>query len=137
MAFGDTKLPMVISILSVVVNIVFSILCVQFIGFAGIILGTVIAEIVSVGLNMFFLHQKIGTLRLGDMKIKLVKMLLAAIVTGMVLMGMQTVLVDYSAIVRFVSATIVGLLVYSIMLIILRCEEILWVIGILKKKIKK
>ena len=137
LAFGDTKLPMVISILSVVVNIVFSILCVQFIGFAGIILGTVIAEIVSVGLNMFFLHQKIGTLRLGDMKIKLVKMLLAAIVTGMVLMGMQTVLVDYSAIVRFVSATIVGLLVYSIMLIILRCEEILWVIGILKKKIKK
>ncbi len=137
LAFGDTKLPMVISILSVIVNIVFSILCVQFIGFAGIILGTVIAEIVSVGLNMFFLHQKIGALRLGDMKIKLAKMLLAAIVTGMVLMGMQVVLIDFSAFVRFVSATIVGLVVYSIMLMILRCEEIQWVIGMVKKKIKK
>lgn len=137
LAFGDTKLPMIISISSVAVNIIFSVLCVHFIGFAGIILGTVIAEIVSVGLNLFFLRKKIGTLKLGDMKIKLIKMILATIVTGIVLVGIQVVLANSTALVRFASATVIGLLVYSVMLIIFRCEEIQWVIGIAKKKIKK
>lgn len=59
LALGDTKMPMVISIIVVIVNIVCSIMMVHFVNFAGIILGTVISEVVAVALNILMLRKRL------------------------------------------------------------------------------
>lgn len=125
-ALNDTKVPMRISIIAVLVNIVASVLLVHFVGFAGIPIGTVCAEMVSVGLNIFFLRHKVGSIGFQKLISDIGKMIAAALVTGIVLYMLKIFLAGQSAIIRFGLASIAGIGLYVILLIIMKCKEIRW-----------
>lgn len=59
-AIGNTNIPGINSILVSVLNIVVSIILVRLIGFYGIILGTVLVSLISLGGILVMFHKKIG-----------------------------------------------------------------------------
>lgn len=59
-ASGETKTPGINSVFISILNIVFSIILVKLIGFFGIILGTVLVSVISLGNIMFSFRKKIG-----------------------------------------------------------------------------
>ena len=137
LALGDTKMPMVISIIVVIVNIVCSIMMVHFVNFAGIILGTVISEVVAVALNILMLRKKIGSIGLNDLKLKIGKMVLASVAMSVVLWGLKMHMIENSAFLRFTTVTVAGFLIYGFMLILLKSEEMWWILNKMKNKLIK
>lgn len=59
-AIGDTKTPGINSIIVSISNIVISLILVKLIGFYGIIIGTVLASLVSLGIIFIWFKKKIG-----------------------------------------------------------------------------
>lgn len=123
-SLNDTKIPMRISICVVLTNALMSILLVQSIGFAGIVLGTVIAELLAVVLNLVLLHKKIGNLGMKSMMPNLMKMLVSGFGTVVILYLIKSIMLEMGAFPRIIIAAISGLMVYGILLILLKCEEI-------------
>lgn len=134
---NDTKTPMRISICAVVFNTIMSIIFVHYIGFAGIVLGTVLAEVLAVILNLTLLHKKIGNLGLKSMGLDIAKMFCGTILTGVMLYVIKNLIVNQMAIIRFVTATIVGMIMYGAFLIIFRCREVEWIKNMVCKKVCK
>lgn len=137
LALGDTKTPMVISLIVVMVNIICSIVMVHFVDFAGIVLGTAISEMVAVILNIIFLQKKIGRIGLGNVKLKIGKMLLASFIMGGMLLILKVQIGEISALARFIVATIIGFLVYGFILLLLQSEEIKWILSEIKNRLIK
>lgn len=123
-ALNDTKKPMIISISVVLVNIILSVSFVQLLGFAGIPLGTVCAEIFSVILNVFFLRRKIGSIGIKELIADIGKMIMGALAVGVVSNIVKIVMAEQAALVRFASGTVVGLSVYALVLVALKCQVI-------------
>lgn len=81
---------------------------------------------VSVGLNIFFLRHKVGSIGFQKLISDIGKMIAAALVTGIVLYMLKIFLAGQSAIIRFGLASIAGIGLYVILLIIMKCKEIRW-----------
>lgn len=126
-ALNDTKIPMRISIFTVVINIVLSICFVQLFGFAGIPLGTAAAEMCSVVFNLFFLKRKIGKLGFSHSVFDLGKMAVGALATGLVLYTGRSLFAGQTAFIRLTLAGSAGLVVYFMLLHMLRCKELIWI----------
>ena len=133
-AFGDSKLPMKISIFAVVINLVLYYPLIKLVGFAGLAAATSIAGLINFGLLLYFLPKKgirinFSTLGLSALRI-LVASLAAFYITRMIpynfLMDSNTVL---QRIIELALSMITAGLIYIILCFILRVREI----SILKK----
>lgn len=126
-SLGNTRMPMINSIVAVTVNIVFSIILSRFIGVGGVALGTSIAAIQSVFFLGFKLKKQLNGLGMKAILPTLTKVGISALSMIFVLyfFGTMPLVVEISPLLRFISATIIGFAVYIIMLKILKCNELL------------
>lgn len=137
----DTKTPMINSIISVTLNIVLNLIFVKLMGYSGLALATSLSFIICTILLFRSLKIKLGYF--GEDKIlrtfgkSLVSSLIMAIVTyyiynltNNVEMGSLTDIVSLGI------SVLIGSLVYGLLIIILKVEEVNTVIDFIKDKIK-
>lgn len=139
----DTKTPMLNGALAMGMNIILNIILIRFLGHAGLALATSISALICIVLLFRSLKKKIGYF--GEDKIlkTMIKSLIAAIVMGVVTGGVYNLFAKAlgvgfikEAISLFASVGI-GALVYGVMVIVLKVEEVNIVIDMVKKKLNK
>lgn len=125
-SMGDTKTPMINSIIAVTVNIIFSIVLSHFIGVGGVALATSIAAIQSVFFLGFKLTKMLKGLGIKSLLPTLTKVVASAAVMAAVLFLLGTLphTENIHSLFRFISAAGIGFTVYIIMLKILKCREL-------------
>ena len=140
----DTKTPVRINIIILTLNIVLSIIFVKLWRENGLALAYAVAGFASMTLLSIFLHKKLGTMRGGEMVVSAVKSLIASGVMYVVLYFLREFLMDalpperkLMQIIHVVILIFVGVLVYFIMVLMLRMQEVTPVIGMLKRKFSR
>lgn len=142
-ALKDTKTPMINGIISVVMNIVLNVVLVRFMGHAGLALATSISANITIILLFISLKKKVGYFG-QDRIIKATgKSLIAAII-----MGISTYLFHIfvssiigSGLIQQVLALgvaiIFGATIYGILIVLMKVDEVNFIIELIKNKLKK
>ena len=139
----DTKTPMINGAMTMILNIVLNLILIKYFKHAGLALATSISSIIGTLILFFTLNKKIGYF--GQYKIikTASKTIIAAIVMGIITYFGYNLLSNmlgngflYDTISLF-SAIILGAIVYGVLIIILKVEEVSIVAEILDKKIVK
>lgn len=137
----DTKTPMINGALAMGMNIVFNIILVKFLGYTGIALATSIAALICIILLFNSLKKKIGYFGQDKIIKTTIKSLIAAIVMGLVTYFTYNILANIlgtgfikEALVLF-GSVVIGALVYAILVIVLKVDEVSIVTNMIKKKI--
>ena len=134
-AFADTKHPMIANIISIAINIIFSIVLSRYIGILGVALATSVATIVGMILDGFFIKTRLAEYRYMANIITFLKCIPAAAVLGAYCFAIYK-FVNLGPILRFVIATIPGLLIYLIISYICKVQEIKLLTNKLTARIK-
>ena len=137
----DTRTPMINGALAMGMNIVFNIVLVKFLGHAGLALATSISALICILLLFNSLKKKIGYFGQDKIIKTTIKSLVAATVMGVVTHFTYNILANIldtgfikEALVLF-GSVIIGALVYGILVILLKVEEVSVVTNMIKKKI--
>lgn len=127
----DTKTPLIISLISMAINVVLAWVLGQWLGVIGLALAFSIAAIINMFLLIFVLRRKMGDLE--DKKIinSTLKIVLASVVTVLVVHGLKYLMagiVDMQTFVGILLQTLVagglGILVYLLITYLFKFEEI-------------
>ncbi|AUN15205.1 murein biosynthesis integral membrane protein MurJ [Paraclostridium sordellii] len=139
----DTKTPMINGIIAVILNIVLNIALVKVMGHGGLALATSLSAIICILLLFGSLKKKIGYYGQDKIKSTFLKSLISSLIMGAVtyfiykfLSGMLGLGFIQEAISLGVSVAI-GAIVYAILVVALKVEEIDMLIDMIKKKIGK
>jgi putative peptidoglycan lipid II flippase len=140
-AIQDTKTPMINGALGVVVNVIFSVILINYMGLGGLTLSITIAAFVSCVLLIKDLRKKIGSVNGMEMVVTSSKILIASGIMGIVIYFINHYLsltftgLKGQLLIILLSA-IVGAMIYIVMLIILKVKQLLLIFNIIKSKIK-
>jgi len=142
-ALHDSKTPVVVGIIAVILNAVLSIYFIQSLGLPvwGLAISTSIASIINAGLLLIFLDQKVGKFERGRLILPAVKIFFASFITGVFLyipMKLLDQLVfDTTRTINLIAltgvATSAGLSVYLFLAWFLKIEEIVTFLNLAKK----
>ncbi|MCR5148999.1 MAG: murein biosynthesis integral membrane protein MurJ [Eubacterium sp.] len=137
----DTRTPVRINITILTLNIVLSIIFVKFWKENGLALAYSTAGLASMTLHLIFLRRKLGTMRGREMIVSAVKSVVSSGVMFAVLYFLRDFLMDVlppdRKLIQIAHALIlivVGVIVYFVMALVLRMQEVAPVLGILKRK---
>jgi putative peptidoglycan lipid II flippase len=139
-ALKDTKMPVRASVIAVVINSLLSITFVYFVRHVSMLaLSYSIATIINMVLLIYMLQRKIGRIFQGELFASTLKVILATLVMGLVLWPLEHWLsltlslerVRY-LIIETVICTTVGIVVYVALSVMLKCEELGWVVDLVK-----
>lgn len=137
-ALHDTRTPAVNAVITVIMNIVFSILFALFMGIRGLALGTTVATILGALLLLYILRVRMRGLSLKVLVGSTVKITIASLVMGAVSYAFYI----YSAgflgdSLRLLFAIAAAGLVYVVLILLLRVEEAHQLAGIIGRKFKR
>lgn len=134
-AFKDTRHPMIASILSIIVNIIFSILLSKYIGILGVTIATSISVFVGMIINIFFVKKYLHAYKYSVHAKTLYRCLPGAIALAGICFVFHNCN-SVSHLIRFALSSVVGLSVYMIILYTGKVSEIQEVYRkiVLKKK---
>lgn len=137
----DTKTPMINGALAMGMNIIFNIILVNFLGHAGLALATSISSLICILLLFNSLKKKIGYFGQDKIIKTMLKSLISAIVMGVVTYFIYNRLVNILG-VGFIEEALalfgsvgIGAIVYCIVAIILKVEEVNIITNMVKRKI--
>lgn len=138
----DTRTPMINGGISVIFNIVLSIILVEFMDHSGLALATSIATIITVLLLLYGLKKKIGSLGSKGYIVVLFKTGLASVIMGVVSYfiyhGLYAIL-GISKLYNLVSLLVaagVGVLVYGVLCYVFKVEEVRDLVGKIRTRLK-
>lgn len=133
----DTKTPMINGSIAVVMNIVLNIVLSRYLGIGGLALATSISAIFSTGLLFYNLRKKIGALGLKKTAITFAKITLASLLMGFVSWIIyKTLLLKMVEELALILAIIVAALVYFVVILMFRIEEVDNMIKLIRGKLK-
>lgn len=136
----DTKTPMINSTISVVINIILNFILIKYMAHAGLALATSISSIVTAVLLFIKLKRKIGSFGERKIYIVFIKSTISAIIMGVVVKNLYNYftsiisLKGFSEILNLGLSVFVGVIVYSMFLIILRVKEVTLIFDLIKKE---
>jgi len=137
----DTKTPMINSVIAVIINIVLNFILIRYMAHNGLALATSISAIVSCGLLIYHLKQKIGALGIKSYINCGVKAFISSLIMGATAYFMYYYLNKVignsyigSLAVLIISAG-TGALLYFILIYIMKIEEFQWFVELVKKKV--
>ena len=136
-ALGDSRTPMITTVITVVINIILNFVFITFMGIAGLALATSISAIIGILLLLFLLRRKIGSLRLRETLLSLNKITGASIACAFGAYFVYHYLAPFNALIALLIAAIVGTGIYCILLLILRIREVERFIAFTLNKIAK
>lgn len=134
----DTKTPMINGIIAVVLNIILNIILSKIMGYAGLALATSISAIVCILLLFKSLENKIGYFRQDKIKIVFLKSLISGIIMGVItkISFYYLVKITSSELLSLIVSIIIGMLIYGILGIVMKNEEISLLIIKIKEKLR-
>lgn len=139
----DTKTPMINSVAGVVLNIILNIVLVKIMGVSGLALATSISVIVVTLLLIRSLNRKIEDIGMKKLISSFNKMLLSSLVMGVVVFVLNKYMqLKFGTgfkgdVISVFGCAFVGALVYFGMIHILKLEEYVYFVNIVKRKLKK
>ncbi|MGS0746298.1 murein biosynthesis integral membrane protein MurJ [Syntrophomonas erecta subsp. sporosyntropha] len=131
----DTKTPMFIGLGTVALNIILNIILVRYLAHGGLALATSITFCISFLVLMWYLRKKIEHIQGKNLIITGLKIVTAAGVMGVCVYYLYNVLQGFSTIsfkwdlINFIICSLVGAVVYFIIIKLLRIEEMEWIIN--------
>ncbi|MEF9991798.1 MAG: murein biosynthesis integral membrane protein MurJ [Peptostreptococcaceae bacterium] len=139
----DTKTPMIYGVVAMGLNIIFNIILSRFMGHAGLALGTSLSAIICTILLYVNLGKKIGDFGQSKIIKTFIKSLAAAIIMGIItkyaynyidaILGSS--LID--SIISLGSSILIGAIVYAVIIIILKVDEVSMIKNMIKQKLKR
>lgn len=143
-ALRDSKRAVIVNTIIIVINIVLSILMVGPFEAQGLALAYSIAGLVSMVLLYAFLYQKVGDLGSREIMISLVKIIIASVVMGvgvMLFLNVSDHFIDITSksqqLLELFLAVAVGVVLYVVMAIVLRIQEMQAAINMVRRKIRR
>lgn len=135
-AMKDTKTPLKIATLAIIANSVFSIILTRWIGIGGIALGTTLSTVLAAVLLTRAMEKRLPMLHLKESFPSIGKVMLA----GGLVIGVNFICQAFCAqcnpILRFSVITLLTFGFYFLVLYVLKCDEVTYVVDILKRKLK-
>lgn len=142
-SLADTKTPMINGSIALLINIVLNFILIKFLGYAGLALSTSIASIVTVLLLFRSLKKKQGYFG-GDKIAKTgIKSLIASIIMGGITIVSYKYLYAFigtskiEEIIAVALSVLIGAIVYAILIVLFKVDEVKLVFDIIKKTIKR
>lgn len=145
-ALQETKIPAIVNIGVVGLNILFNIILIPYLAHGGLALGTSIAVTIGVIILLKILRRKLGNFGEKRLSSTLIKTMVAATIMGVVTFFLYYYIIvpgvyqlwpsnQLAKSIAFVLAIVVGGLVYIASTLFMRCEELLFVLELLSGKI--
>lgn len=139
----DTRVPMINGIISVLLNIILNIILVKVMGHGGLALATSLSAIICIFLLFRSLKKKIGYYGQDKIRATFIKTLVASTVMGVVtyfvykfLFGILGLGFIQEAISLGISIAVGGV-IYSVLIVVFKVEEVNMAIDMIKKKLKR
>lgn len=137
----DTKTPMINGIITMILNIILNIILVKYMGHAGLAFATSISAIICIFLLFNSLKNKIGYFGQDKIIKTTIKSLIASILMGIVtviaykfliaILGVEFI----GKVISLFGSIIIGSIIYGIMVVILKVEEINVILNLVRKKL--
>lgn len=135
-AYQDTKMPMIANIAAVFLNAALSFVLAYYIGILGVALATSLSVILTIILLNHSVKKYIPDFRFSSMNRLLAKLTIAGAATAAATFILKQ-LIHLAPILEFLTCAIEALLVYTLSLFLMRCEELTELIAQIKSVIKK
>jgi putative peptidoglycan lipid II flippase len=135
-AYQKTKLPMIISICAVVLNIVLSLILSRFVGILGVTAATSLSAILSVVLLVVTSKRYIPEFEFFSCRTALLKCAVALVFSGIAVVFLNRT-IQSGVLIRTVAEIVGGCALYIIVLLVLRCKELLELINDVLGKLRK
>lgn len=138
----DTKTPMINGAIAMILNIALNLVLVRFMGHAGLAFATSISSIICIFLLFRSLKKKIGYFGQDKIINSIVKALISATVMGIATFFTYKILLlglglgFLGQIISLFGSICIGAIIYSILVVILKVEEVNIVYNLIKNKIK-
>lgn len=142
-ALQDTKTPMKNSLYALILNFIFNLILVQFMGHLGLALATSISAVITAIVLLYELRKKIGRLGLRAMTQTSIKTLISSVIMGVVVY----VFYNYAKaalqpsrlmeIVLLGGTVLLGVIVYLIFLYLFKTEELLFLVDYGKRQLEE
>lgn len=130
-SFQDTKTPVIISIISVAVNIISSLILIKPLGVMGLALAFSISSIINMSLLFIILYFRIGGLNGFQLIKNFFKIVVISFIMGGVGYGMLHLIAFYVNMRTFLGifyqtlgTSLISILIFFVLALIFRCEEI-------------
>lgn len=137
----DTKTPMINGIIAISINIVLNLILIKFMGHAGLAFATSISSIICALLLFISLKKNIGYYGQDKIIKTILKSLVAGVIMGIIIYFLHKILGNILG-VGFIQEAIalfgsigIGSLVYGVLVIVLKVEEVSVITNMIKKKI--
>lgn len=135
-SYQDTKRPMVANVATVCLNMVMSITLSRFIGVLGITLATSLSILLTIFMLSRSLKEYLPQFQLGQIKGLFIKIILACLCSVAVILPMDLLSFPHALLALIVKAAL-GLTVYAVVLLLLRCQEFYGAIDTVKDIVEK
>ena len=138
----DTKTPMINGAIAIVFNIVLNIVLSKYMGYLGLAIATTIAAYIGLVIFLVTLRKRIGSFDGKSILATAIKSIISAAIMGIATSICYNQLANVlgvgliSQVIHLGLSILVGVVVYSILILILKVEETQIVLDIIKKKIK-
>lgn len=137
-SYKDTKTPMMNTLVTVFLNIFFSIALSKVMGIAGLALATSITGILSFIFLFYKLNIHVGTMNIKKMISSLIKIIISSLLMGFVVNLIFTNLgFIFDSNISVIFSILFGVLFYAILIILFRLKEAQIIMNIFFKKNKK
>ncbi len=140
----DTKTPMINATIAVLMNILMNIVFIKYLKHAGLALATSLSSIICILLLLFrSLKNKIGEFEQSKIIAVFLKSTIASIVMGIISKSTYKLLISilgtnfFMDVISLGISIIVGAIIYALLIIIFKVDEISIITDLLKKKIKR
>lgn len=130
-AYKETKLTTIISIISIIINIIFNFILAKYMGVSGLALATSISAIVNCVVLFILLVKKIGDFNLKGLFANLIKTIFIAAVMAIIVYFIYNVWLPTSLnyIVKLFVSILIGIVTYIIFSIIIKNIKIKEIVG--------
>jgi len=132
----DSKTPLIISTLTVLLNIILNFTLTPIMGIAGLTLATSLASFFGMSLLLLLLRKKIGSLRLKNTLHSVGKIIIASTAMALGAYFTYRYILLLSGIIALLIAATVGVIIYSVLLLVLRIREVDELIAFIVNKIR-
>lgn len=142
-ALQDTKTPMVIGVIAVLINIVLNLILIRYMAHTGLALATSLSATMASAFSLYGLRKKIGSLEIKKITKCGLKSLIASLIMGAIAYILHSFLAGklgdgtLGSLTALISTVSCSAILYLLLLYIFEVEEIHWLINLSKYYIRK
>lgn len=136
-AIQDGKTPLITGIISIVCNLVLSIILVKYMQIGGLALASSISSLISGIILLIPMQKKLKTIVTKSVIMDIIKMVLSALAMAIIVFYSKSFLANINQIIMIVISVILGVCVYIVLTYIMGLEETKSVFKFLKKFVRR